>query len=130
MQSAVWGVIINCRAMHAPPTQVIVNGSGGRVRPQSTSPFRLPRLSNHPRVLLVFGGVDLPASARALMLPAAVTRPLCGRPRGVEPWFLEWLLPLLVQVLVAGPFPSSSPSHFTEHGIYDQELGRPMKVKG
>ena len=26
--------------------------------------------------------------------------------------------------------PSSSPSHFTEHDIYDQELGRPMRVKG
>ena len=26
--------------------------------------------------------------------------------------------------------PSSSPSHFTEHDTYDQELGRPMRVKG
>ena len=51
--------------MHASPTQVIVNGSGGRVRPYSTSPFRLTHLPNRPHVLLVFGGVDLPASARA-----------------------------------------------------------------
>ena len=29
-----------------------------------------------------------------------------------------------------GAPPSSSPSHFTEHDIYDQELGRPMRVKG
>ena len=53
--------------MHAPPTQVIANDSGwhggvsGRVvRPHSTSPFRLPHLPNQPRVLLAFGGVDLP----------------------------------------------------------------------
>jgi len=38
-------------------------------------------------------------------------------------WFLEWLLPLLVQVLVAGPLhhPPLLTSHFTEHGTYDQE---------
>ena len=29
-----------------------------------------------------------------------------------------------------GAPPSSSPSHFTEHDTYDQELGRPMRVKG
>ena len=29
-----------------------------------------------------------------------------------------------------GAPPSSSPPHFTEHDIYDQELGRPMRVKG
>ena len=29
-----------------------------------------------------------------------------------------------------GAPPSSSPSHFTEDDIYDQELGRPMGVKG
>ena len=29
-----------------------------------------------------------------------------------------------------GAPPSSPPSHFTEHDIYDQELGRPMRVKG
>ena len=66
------GVIIDCRAIHASPTQVIFNGSGERVRPHSTSPFRLPRLPNQPRVLLVLGGVDLPASARAPR-PAATT---------------------------------------------------------
>ena len=47
--------------MHASPTQVIFNGSGERVRPHSTNPFCLPHLPNEPRVLLAFGGVDLPA---------------------------------------------------------------------
>jgi len=70
--------------MHASPTQVIFNGSGERICPHSTSPFRRPHLPNQPRVLLVFGGVDLPASARASTQPAAATRPLRGRPRGVE----------------------------------------------
>jgi len=62
--------------------------SGKRVRPHSTSPFRLLRFPNQPRVLLAFGRVGLPAFARALTLPAAATRPLHGRPRGVEtfPW--------------------------------------------
>ena len=47
--------------MHAPPTQVIANGSGGAF--YSTSLIVLPTFPNQPRVLLVFGGVDLPASA-------------------------------------------------------------------
>jgi len=47
-------------ALCMPP---LINGSGEHVRPHSTSPFRLPHLPNQPRVLLVFGGVDLPASA-------------------------------------------------------------------
>ena len=84
-----WGMSVPAASpMHAPPTQVVVNGSGGRVRPHSTSPFRLPRLSNRPRILLSFGGVVLPASARASTQPVAATRPMCGRPRGVEicPW--------------------------------------------
>jgi len=74
--------------MHASPTQVIFNGSGERVRPHSTNPIRIPHLTNQPRVLLAFGKVDLPAFARAPTLPAAATRPMCGRPRGVEicPW--------------------------------------------
>ena len=43
---------------------------------------------------------------------------------------LDWLLPLFVQVLVAGPLHHPPPSHFTEHDTYDQELGRLMGVKG
>ena len=46
--------------------------AGSAFVPIQPAPFFVfPHLPNQPRVLLVFGGVDLPASARASTLPAA-----------------------------------------------------------
>ena len=82
-----------------------------------------PRANHRP---WVDDGRD-PAKVRCMQPLEGVD--LEGRAVACRAPFLEWLLPLLVQVLVAGPL-SSSPSHFTEHDIYDQELDRPMRVKG
>ena len=70
-----------------PPLRSSSMAAGGAFFPIQPKPAPLvfPRLPNQPRVLLVFGGVDLPSSARAPTLTAAATRPMCRRQRGWKP---------------------------------------------
>jgi len=54
---------------------------------------------------------------------------------GVRVLVLVAVVPLVAPATLGagaggGAPPSPSPSHFTEHDTYDQELGRPMGVKG
>ena len=62
--------------------------------------------------------------------PARFQAFLASGPRAVATLVPRVALATLGAGAGGGAPPSSSPSHFTEHDTYDQELGRPMRVKG